>query len=307
MTKILVVDDSPIDRCLVGNLLAKEDAFDVTFACDGNEALAKIEADPPEVVLTDLVMPNCNGLELVKAVKARAPQVPVILMTSQGSERVAVEALQYGAASYMPKRALGSQLRETIEMVLGAARHSRAGRRLLGCMSESQYEFSLRNDPTLISSLVGFFQEAASSIGLCDQADNTRLGIALEEALVNALYHGNLDLDSKLRHHDERSYRAMVEDRLSQRPYCDRRIQVTANFSCAEAAFHIGDEGRGFDPDELPDPTDPANLENLTGRGILLMRTFMDNVNFNESGNAVTMVKRRSEAAPEQEIRRIPR
>jgi CheY-like chemotaxis protein/anti-sigma regulatory factor (Ser/Thr protein kinase) len=307
MTKILVVDDSPIDRCLVGNLLTKEGAFTVTFATDGNDAMAKIEADPPEVVLTDLVMPNCNGLELVKAVKTRAPRVPVILMTSQGSERVAVEALQNGAASYIPKRALGSQLRETIEMVLGAARHSRVGRRLLGCMAESQYEFRLRSDPTLISSLVGFFQEAASSIGLCDETDNTRLGIALEEALVNALYHGNLDLDSELRHHDERSYREKVNQRLKKAPYCDRRIHVKANFSCAEAEFHIGDEGGGFQPDNLPDPTDPENLEKLSGRGVLLMRTFMDEVRYNESGNAVTMVKRRSEPTTERQTRRIPR
>jgi anti-sigma regulatory factor (Ser/Thr protein kinase) len=54
------------------------------------------------------------------------------------------------------------------------------------------------------------------------------------------------------------------------------------------------DEGPGFDPKELPDPTDPENLLKLSGRGILLMRTFMDDVKFNDRGNEVTMVKRRS-------------
>jgi anti-sigma regulatory factor (Ser/Thr protein kinase) len=56
--------------------------------------------------------------------------------------------------------------------------------------------------------------------------------------------------------------------------------------------FVIRDQGPGFDPAQLPDPTDPENLERVSGRGLLLMRTFMDEVTFNKSGNQVTMVKR---------------
>ena len=53
------------------------------------------------------------------------------------------------------------------------------------------------------------------------------------------------------------------------------------------------DEGQGFDPTKLPDPTDPANLEMASGRGILLMRTFMDEIKYNDKGNIVTLIKRR--------------
>jgi len=59
----------------------------------------------------------------------------------------------------------------------------------------------------------------------------------------------------------------------------------------------IGDEGPGFDPSKLPDPTDPANLEMASGRGILLMRTFMTDVHYNNNGNVVTLVKRRNAGA----------
>jgi len=54
----------------------------------------------------------------------------------------------------------------------------------------------------------------------------------------------------------------------------------------------VRDEGSGFDPAALPDPTAPANLERVSGRGVLLLRTFMDEVIYNELGNAVTLVKR---------------
>jgi anti-sigma regulatory factor (Ser/Thr protein kinase) len=61
-----------------------------------------------------------------------------------------------------------------------------------------------------------------------------------------------------------------------------------------EVMVLVRDEGKGFDPDSLPDPTEPENLERAYGRGMLLIRTFMDEVRHNERGNEITMVKRRS-------------
>jgi anti-sigma regulatory factor (Ser/Thr protein kinase) len=60
-----------------------------------------------------------------------------------------------------------------------------------------------------------------------------------------------------------------------------------------EAVFVVRDEGPGFDPTSLPDPTDPINLERVSGRGLLLIQTFMDHVEHNETGNQITMIKRR--------------
>ena len=59
----------------------------------------------------------------------------------------------------------------------------------------------------------------------------------------------------------------------------------------------IRDEGEGFDPATLPDPTDPANLEKASGRGILLMRTFMDEIVYNNQGNSVLLTKHRRSTA----------
>jgi len=58
--------------------------------------------------------------------------------------------------------------------------------------------------------------------------------------------------------------------------------------------FIVRDEGPGFDPSALPDPTDPENLLKPCGRGVMLIRTFMDQVNFSAKGNEITMVKRRA-------------
>jgi anti-sigma regulatory factor (Ser/Thr protein kinase) len=80
--------------------------------------------------------------------------------------------------------------------------------------------------------------------------------------------------------------------RRSQQPYCNRHIQVLATIARRAAVFVVRDEGRGFDPNRLPDPTNDANLERSSGRGVFLMRNLMDQVIFNETGNEVTMIRR---------------
>src|SRR3954468_5856371 len=118
MPTVLVVDDAAVDRKLVGGLLAKVPGLQVQFAANGEEALERLPAIDPDVVVTDLVMPGMSGLELVARVVAAHPGVPIILMTGKGSEDVAVKALRAGAASYVPKGSLHQYLLTTVEDVL---------------------------------------------------------------------------------------------------------------------------------------------------------------------------------------------
>jgi CheY-like chemotaxis protein len=292
MAKLLVVDDSGVDRRLMEGLLACEPDFEVHCVSSGAQALEAIRRDPPDLVLTDLVMPEMNGLELVRAVRERFPLVPLVLLTSQGNEEVAVEALQQGASSYVSKKALAQHLVETVHKVLAVSVRERSHSRLLGCVTESSSAFVLENDPELIPPLVAHLQEGLGQLNLCDEADRTRVGVALEEALSHALFHGNLAICSDLRDCDDRSYCELAAERRRKPPYSQRRIFVEVSFQPEAATFVVRDEGAGFDFAALPDPTDPANLERCSGRGILLMRTFMDSIRYNDRGNEVTLVKR---------------
>jgi anti-sigma regulatory factor (Ser/Thr protein kinase) len=117
--------------------------------------------------------------------------------------------------------------------------------------------------------------------------------VALHEALSNAIFHGNLEVSSELREQEEAAYYRLAEQRRQQKPWSDRRVYLSARMSRLEAVFVVRDEGSGFDPSALPNPTDPANLERVSGRGLLLIQTFMDRVEHNETGNQITMSKRR--------------
>lgn len=98
------------------------------------------------------------------------------------------------------------------------------------------------------------------------QKDVFGVKLALEEALVNAIKHGN-GMDP------------------------NKRVRVNCQVSQQEARITITDEGPGFDPESVPDPTDDENIEKPGGRGIMLMKAFMSTVEFGKNGNEVLLVK----------------
>jgi CheY-like chemotaxis protein len=297
MSQVLVVDDSSVDAHLAGRLLEKGTDLKAVHASDGEEALSALSRGIFDLVVTDLLMPEMDGLALVEAIRVRHPLVPVILMTAHGSEEIAVQALQCGAASYVPKHTLERDLASTAETVLIMARARYRHHRLRERLTRLESQFELDNDAALIPVLVGEMSENLQRMRICEDAELTRVTIALGEALDNAMHHGNLEVSSSLREGDDCAYRELVAARRRQSPYKDRHIHVTARETRNEAVFVIRDEGPGFDVSCLPDPTDPANLERVSGRGLLLIRTFMDEVRHNPAGNEVTLIKRRAEKA----------
>jgi YesN/AraC family two-component response regulator len=238
-------------------------------------------------------MPDCDGLDLIDNIRRSHPSVPVVLMTDSDSEKLALKALKRGAASYVPISEIAEELADSVERVVTSAQASQNRWRLLSCLTRVELDFALESDPSLISVLVAQLQDHLTSLRLCDQNGLIRTGIALEEALLNGMYHGNLEASSQLKQQDEAAFHRLIAERRQQPPYSDRRLRVAVQMTSERAAVAVEDEGPGFDPRTLPDPTDPANLESIGGRGLLLIRTFMDEVSFNAAGNRITLVKRR--------------
>jgi serine/threonine-protein kinase RsbW len=99
-----------------------------------------------------------------------------------------------------------------------------------------------------------------------DEQDIFAIKLAVEEALVNAIKHGN-QMDPA------------------------KKVHVACSMRCDRFEVQITDEGAGFDPDDVPDPTSPENLERPCGRGLLLMRHYMTEVVYHDRGRAVRMSK----------------
>jgi len=302
MPKVLVVDDLATDRCLVGGILESDSILEVRFACNGLEALRRIRHEPFDLVVTDLQMPEMDGLELVDAVRREFPHLPVILITAHGSEALAVEALERGAASYVPKSHLTAKLLDTVEQVLSLPRSDADYQPLVPCLRDTEFRFALDNDKSLIEPLMNLTKQVLEDFQICDANSRMRVAVALEEAVLNAMYRGNLEISyeqmQEVREHMVMGQgMGLITQRRAQAPYRDRQVVFQLRATPEEARFVIRDEGPGFDVSSVLDPGDPAVLNREGGRGLVLMRTFMDDVYYNERGNEVTLVKRREAAA----------
>ncbi len=298
MLKILIVDDSEVDRLLMEGLLKQSIGFEVIWAENGRQALDRIEEWKVDIVVTDLQMPEMDGLELVQQVRQIHPQLPVILTTGVGSEHIAAEALNQGAAGYVPKPQLAKLLDPTVRNALSLLNKQRNYNQLLNRAKVAQFKFTLENDPAHFRPLIDFCEKIMRGMVKLDRIERLRTAVAIEHALHNALYRGNLEIgsdyqigldDPKL----DKNVESLIRERLKTAPYKDRKIRVAVTLKKNFISIRIRDDGPGFDPKQVGDWSQNSS------RGIILMKSFMDEVTYNDQGNEVVM-ERRWGATPSQ-------
>ncbi|MEZ6094594.1 MAG: response regulator [Pirellulaceae bacterium] len=290
MPSILVVDDTSVDRRLAGGLLEKSPELDIYYAENGRDALLMIGNYLPDLVVTDMQMPEMDGLELVNQIVERFPDLPVVLMTAHGSENVAAQALANGAASFVPKSELAGALLETVNQVLSIAASETRHRRLNASLKRTQFEFELENDPQLIPPLLDLLQQFLVNLEGYDHPTRVRMGVALEQALLNAMLRGNLELSREL---VPATCGPEFSERKADTRFSERRVQLTINIGQDEVEFTIRDDGPGFDLALVPSVGAAESFVDGTGRGLVLIRNFMDEVHFSDGGRTLRMTKAR--------------
>lgn len=246
---------------------------------------------PPAILVTDLQMPNMDGIELVGQVKQIAPLLPILLITDSDNRDVAMAALRAGATSFSPKRFLAADLVDTITQVLEVAQRMRYTHSEKFCAVPNHQAFVLENEASLIGPMIENLQ---SGLPKWSHRDRLQIAMAVEEALTNAMHHGNLEVSSKLREGDnDQGYYRAIAQRKELPAFRGRKVRVEAEYSDDHICIQISDQGRGFDPGAVPDPRSKENLSQISGRGLLLIRSFMDQVAHNAAGNQITMTKLR--------------
>jgi CheY-like chemotaxis protein len=298
---ILVVDDSATDRGVAGGLLAKDDQNTVAYATNGREALKLVERELPDLVVSDLQMPEMNGLELVEAMRHDFPSIPVVLMTARGSEEIAAEALRVGAAGYVPKVTLGQNLRDTVGRLLADAQADRLHSRLMHALVADSCHFRLQNDPDLFDPLVAHLQELLRCLPLRDEAERLRASNGVRHALWITHIHGNLEIPVTSSA-DDAALDKLVRERSAEDPYVYRSLDLQAEMSGEQAVFMIRHQGTGIDQNALPENlAAEAADRGWLGRFVLLP-SIMDEVSFEDEGRALRLLKRASSFHAEMEI-----
>jgi len=283
VTNLLIVDDTDVDLMLMEGLL-NAPGFTIVTAGDGFQALEKITEWSIDLILTDLQMPRMDGLELVHEVRKNHPDIPVILTTGKGSEDIAEKALLAGASSYIPKSKLSAMLESTVKEVLDLLSSASVADGLFDESFGSRFQFELKPDPTLIPKLVDLCQRMLHALTPLDRIDRLRVAIAVDQAIQNSFYRGNLEIPPEQRIDlRDLSTIELIEERLAEEKYSKRRVNVGFNINRRRFSIRIEDDGPGFDS------SDAGNWDETSNRGTVLMHSFMDTVSYNRKGNVVKM------------------
>lgn len=256
MRKILIIDDHDD---LASLLTAEFSALGhvVKMQETRDEALELLEHRDFDVVITDLD----------NAVSIHSTAPPATCVPDCGDD-ARIRAFKICVPNYEEGDSSEEELRAIVEKTLENKARSVDKRELLQDLHE-KIEFEVPSLISLMHSILNYLMRRVEKIGVVNP-ETSNLFVALDEAFVNAVKHGNKFDSSK-------------------------QVRITADVSPDEARFTIEDEGDGFNVNEIPDPLDPQNLFKASGRGVLFIYNIMDEVTYNDRGNRLTMIKKRTD------------
>lgn len=261
---IIVLEADPVVRNRLMSLVGRAGFQGVALA-DPHVALDRAGTQDPLLVVTDVALPDMDGLTFQRYLWARRPDIPVIVTARFPEVSLAVEAIRDGAADFILKpltdRQVAQALERTARARLEEARNAVALRAV-----DSTLRGDLPSTLEHVRAVLGFITQRSLLAECWSSVVVFQIRLALDEALSNALEHGN-------------------------RFDPDKRIKMEVHCTADRFEASIEDEGEGFDPHSLPDPRAEANLQALLegGRGVFLMRCYMDGVRYNVRGNQIAL------------------
>ncbi|MBI3356333.1 MAG: response regulator [Nitrospirae bacterium] len=285
---VLVIDPCPETQARIVTYVQGR-GFSIIAASDPSTALTTIAFAAPDIVITDMFLPEGAGLALAKEIRARHELCPVILMAKDATELAVVHAFRAGAVDYLHKPVVEEELAHALQR----ARHLPAGD-LAGLpgVQRSEHRLTMDSDPAHLPRVISCLIETTASTLSATQ--RLRLRGSLQELLFNAVEHGNLEIfyQEKRKALSENRYGQLLRQRLTQTPLKDRQVtvQVLCDKGSKSLVYRITDEGKGFKwRSMLNQSQEVCNSEDVNGRGIFMARSFFPSLAYNDRGNEVTI------------------
>ena len=262
---VLVVDDDEDVRKTLSAIL-KELRLTPVAASDGVEAMKVINSRKIDLIITDLIMPNMDGFELIQNSRQVNANIPIAVISGFAEVNNAVDALSRGAYNFITKPFTLREIENVIKRGLRLREFSLGTHRLTQGIKNAT-EIELPSFTHLLPSAALYIVRECQWRGI--EAENVlaNISICIDELLNNALVHGN------------------GMDEL-------KKIKIKLVFDQKEFSLSVEDEGQGFDYKEILSAFASRDQGLPTRRGLFIVHYLMDELSFNEKGNIVTMVKR---------------
>jgi anti-sigma regulatory factor (Ser/Thr protein kinase) len=242
--------------------------FHVQVLDDLAEVLPRLSEETCHLVVAMVTDDAAASLDLLSDIRTRHARLPVILVAPRAGVDTVVQALRRGVTNFFPWPGDPDELRRAVRKCLRPWAISAGERSVLPRMRKT-IEMDLVSSTTVIDPVFAHVYDDGRSLGFPEAVLRLNVYLALNEALANAVRHGNRE--------DPR-----------------KAIHVVVDLTASQVDIRVTDEGEGFDPGELPDPTDAENLFKASGRGVFLMRCYMDEVEYLDGGRTVRLIKHAS-------------
>jgi serine/threonine-protein kinase RsbW len=213
----------------------------------------------------DLVITDLDGENLIYEPTQNGNSAPCLPVITSLHPDEHIKAFKVCAANFRRDEFNEDEIKELVETVLNYKIQFVDKKEVVRNLHE-KIEFELPSAISTMHAILNYLMKRVEKLGVINP-EKSNLFIALDEAFVNAVKHGNKFDSNKL-------------------------IKICAEVSAKEARFTIEDEGKGFDVNAIPDPTNPENLFKTSGRGVMFIYNIMDEVKYNKRGNRLTMVKK---------------
>ena len=287
---ILVADHDGETRRQLCDFLQQQ--LHLVFEADNTtDALDLFKQEQIEGVFGRVDLPEVNGFGLLESIKKLKAFVPFVAIAADNQKEIILRSFSLGACDLLTFPFSHSNLHQSLSRVIQLNEDSKFS---VYCLENSIFEsrtLELYNDFEYINQIVSFMTRNLPSFGILEEQELFAINMALVEALSNAIFHGNLEVSSELKQQRFELFREEAELRRQREPYCHRRVYIHYEISRNSVKYVIRDEGKGFDYSRLPDPTLPENLFKESGRGILMIMSFMDEVFWNARGNEITLIR----------------
>ncbi len=283
---ILVVADNPDTQAVILEH-AKVKGHSVISASTPALGLSTFDMTQPDIVMTELFLPEAEGITLVKQICERRPTCPVVLLTDASHGESTMEGLRAGALDYVQQPIH----EDAFEQVLQRAIH-----RLPVSVDDApgvermEYVLVMGSDPSYVESTVTWLIQG-TAMGLME-ARQLHLRAALQELVMNAVEHGCLEL----RYHDKieamakDQYDELIVQRRQDARFRKRRVTIHAIYDKRQQiiTYRIADDGKGFNwKSRMKSDCDVCHPGDASGRGIFLAHSFFPDITYNDRGNEV--------------------
>jgi YesN/AraC family two-component response regulator len=289
--RILIVDDEQENLRYLKETLEMQ-GYEIFAADNGKKGFDYFQQEKPDLVITDIQMPEMNGLELLQKIRKENSEVIVIMVTAFGSEQYALKALELKANNYLKKPFHNVELCNLVKKYDLAIKDKTREKDIPGFYLSKAFVMQFGNDIGLVSFVADpLMQETGDRI-----AGKERLGVhlGLVELIYNAIEHGNLainyDETTKIVQEEGSTY-SLIEERMKNPEYANRKVTIEFRMTDRYCQWIIHDQGDGFDWKSMPtfDRNNPLSLEH--GRGIYLSKLQFDEMEYLGKGNIVRVRK----------------